>query len=194
MTQNKFWVLMSNKHNYKIRFNTQQDAFDMAKSQANEYKDDSFYILETTHHFKANINVIETSFEATPTIDKTETFEPKFKIGDYVTINAIGFKGEKFEIIYCGENMEGCFYSVKSIDDGNQRSHGINECDITLAEPETPKHNFKFKDRVTHKQYGTGVVLSCYYNGIVLVDFGGYSFQKYIQKDIEVNSWELTHA
>lgn len=55
----------------------------------------------------------------------------KFKVGDIVTINAIGFKGEKFEIIYFDKNNN--FYSVKSIDDGDQRSHHINERDITHA-------------------------------------------------------------
>ena len=96
MTQNKFWVLMSNKHNYKMRFNTQQEVCNMAKSQANEYKDDSFYVLEATHHYKADVNVIETSFEPT-TEESLAVAEqddlisikpvlglPKYKIGDEV--------------------------------------------------------------------------------------------------------------
>jgi hypothetical protein len=35
-------------------------------------------VLEATHSYKADVNIIETSFEATPTIDETDTVEPNW--------------------------------------------------------------------------------------------------------------------
>jgi exosome complex RNA-binding protein Csl4 len=178
MTQNKFWLVrglnIEKKHENKEQ--AEYSAKELAKEHASE-----FGVFELVSSFKGvvtkTVNVIETLLEVTPketlavteqddiisvkpvlglpTIDET----PKFKIGDIVTINAIGFKGEKFEITYCVNDIDNYYYDVKNIENQDERSHGINECDITLAEPtvdktETVKPKFKVGDIVNHKHYG----------------------------------------
>lgn len=154
MTQNKFWLVWQPNIIYN-RHETQELAIKEAKGLAIVNQDSTYYVLEATHSFKADVNIVETSFEATP--EQSSEVEPKFKIGDIVNINAIGFKGSQFEITYCNGNKENYYYSVKNIENQDEQSHGINECDIILAEPTVMEMlNFKFKvgDIVNHKYYG----------------------------------------
>lgn len=204
MTQNKFWLVWNEAGNApKKPHDTQEKAIIEAKRLASMYPQHAYIVLEATHSFKADVNIVETSFEATPEelklIPKTEyrkkfsngdlvkiknsndafkiiacggsftkeytgnvydiesikggkiyrainecdlmpedclAVEPKFKIGDIVNINAIGFKGSRFEITYSSKHkgIESYYYSVKDIKNQNERSHGINEMYVTLAE------------------------------------------------------------
>jgi hypothetical protein len=86
MTQNKFWLVYS-MENHKIQ-RTRHETLDKAKAEAkalmqiNPHK--HYVVLEATHHFKADVSVVETDLSApeTPTdIDKQE-----FKVGDRVKI------------------------------------------------------------------------------------------------------------
>jgi len=107
MTQNKFWLVWNEAGNSpKKPHNTKEKAITEAKRLSAMYPQHAYVVLEATHSYKADVNVIETSFEATPlavteqddiisvkpvlglpTIDETETVEPKFKVGDRVLLD-----------------------------------------------------------------------------------------------------------
>lgn len=116
-----------------------------------EHSDDAFKIIACkgsfTKEYTGNVYDIESikggkiyrSINECDLMPKeSSAVEPKFKIGDIVNINVIGFKGSRFEITYCfvyyKGKKEGYHYDIKNIENKNERSHGINEMYITLAE------------------------------------------------------------
>jgi len=104
MTQNKFWLVCeiekNDLHKDTIAIQGQFDNVDNAKDNARKSAINTNYeyvVFEATHHFKANVDVIETSFEATPEeslpvagqetptdFDKRCTPKHEFKVGDKV--------------------------------------------------------------------------------------------------------------
>jgi hypothetical protein len=102
MKTNKFWLVLTEKQAQE-KFLTQEYAINDARELAQKRKK-PMYLMECVKVFDVDVNVIETSFEATPeeslavteqddiisvkpvlglpTTDKTETVEPKFKVGD----------------------------------------------------------------------------------------------------------------
>ena len=107
MTTNKFWLVLTEKQAQE-KFLTQEYAINDARELAQKRKK-PIYLMECVKVFDVDVNVIETSFEATPeeslavteqddiisvkpvlglpTVDKTETVKPKFKFGDRVLID-----------------------------------------------------------------------------------------------------------
>jgi len=77
MTKNKFWLVWQPNIIYN-QHETQGLAIREAKELAIVNQDSTYYVLEATHSYKADVNIIETSFEATPTIDETDTVEPNW--------------------------------------------------------------------------------------------------------------------
>ncbi len=97
MTQNKFWlVCRHNEQNTPIIegfFDNLQGAKELADFLSRTQKYQEYYICEATHHFKANVNVIETDLSAPendfvelaePTPEESLVVKPKFKVGDRV--------------------------------------------------------------------------------------------------------------
>jgi hypothetical protein len=100
MTQNKFWLVCRYNEQNTVMiegvFNNFQGAKELSDYLARTQGYNEFYICESTHHFKADVNVIETSFEATTeeSLAVTEQDDlidiepvlwlPKYKIGDEV--------------------------------------------------------------------------------------------------------------
>lgn len=97
--------------------------------------------------------------------EKSLAVKPKFKTGDIVNINVIGFQRSQFEItdVFKHKRTRSYCYSVKNIEDQDERSNGIYERFITLVErapaPVDPK--FKFGDRVLLDNYYECIV-DCY--------------------------------
>jgi len=92
MTQNKFWLVWSpqGKEPPKKRYSSEKSAIEAGKKLAESYPKQDVFIAPVTHHFKADMNVIETVLEQT--IDNTLEFgcvsdEPKFKVGDRVLLD-----------------------------------------------------------------------------------------------------------
>ena len=135
MTNNKFWLVRGS--NIERQHNKKEEAEYSARRLAEEHEL-TFGVFELVSTFEGKatktVNVIETSFEATP--EESSEVKPKFKIGDIVNINAIGFKGSQFEITYSSKHkgIESYYYSVKDIENQDERSHGINEMYVTLVE------------------------------------------------------------
>jgi hypothetical protein len=111
MTQNKFWIVCRyNEQNTPIIegfFDNLQGAKELSDYLARTQGYNEFYICEPTHHFKADVNVVETVLSE-PTIDNTLEFgcvsdEPKskfkFKIGDRVKYNRFGNTADTYKIL-----------------------------------------------------------------------------------------------
>ena len=75
MTHNKFWLVWNEAGNApKKPHDTKEKAITEAKRLSAMYPQHAYVVLEATHHFKADVNVVETVLSApeTPTdIDKT---------------------------------------------------------------------------------------------------------------------------
>jgi hypothetical protein len=99
MTQNKFWLVWNQAGNApKKPHDTKEKAITEAKRLACMYPQHAYVVLEATHSYKADVNVIETSFEATPEeslaveappadFDKRCTPRQEFKVGDKVYLD-----------------------------------------------------------------------------------------------------------
>lgn len=83
MTNNKFWLVWESNISYQTH-KTQESAIKEARKLAKN-GDSPYYVLEATHSFKSDVNIIETSFEATP--EEPLAVEAKFKIGDRVFLD-----------------------------------------------------------------------------------------------------------
>jgi hypothetical protein len=90
MTLNKFWLVWNEAGNApKKPHDTKEKAIAEAKRLSAMYPQHAYVVLEATHHFKADVNVVETYFEATSTetptdFDKRCTPKHDFKVGDRV--------------------------------------------------------------------------------------------------------------
>ena len=88
MTQNKFWLVWSPQGLTppKKRYETQEKAIAGAKKLAESYPKQDIFVVEATHHFKANVNVIETDLTAPENdfVELAEQVKYEFKIGDNV--------------------------------------------------------------------------------------------------------------
>jgi hypothetical protein len=108
MTQNKFWLVWQSNVMYN-QHKTQELAIKEAKKLASVNQDNTYYVFEATHSFKADVNGIKTSFQVTPTdFDKRCTPKQEFKVGDRVQYNfsryqtgfvtEVGYKNIKIEV------------------------------------------------------------------------------------------------
>ena len=88
MTQNKFWLVWQPNIIYS-QHETQELAKKEAKQLAVVNQGSTYYVLKATHHFKADVNVVETVLSA-PTIDNALEFgcvSDEFKVGDRVLLD-----------------------------------------------------------------------------------------------------------
>lgn len=91
MTQNKFWLVWSPQglKPPKKRYETQEKAIDGAKKLAESYPKQNVFVMQATHHFKADVSVVETDLTAPENdfvefANQTTQEKPKFKVGDKV--------------------------------------------------------------------------------------------------------------
>jgi hypothetical protein len=86
MTKDKFWLIWSPQGtvNPTDSFYSKGLAQQKARELASAIQESDFYIVEATHHYKADINVIETSFDATS--EESLVVDPRFKVGDKIRI------------------------------------------------------------------------------------------------------------
>ncbi len=142
MTQNKFWLVWSpqGKTNPKKRYETQELAIEAGKKLAESYPKQDVYIAPVTHHFKADVNVVETVLS-----EQVNEPEAEFKIGDKI------YTQGKYGVI---KQINTFTYSVYFDELGFQY---VDKNDPTLQkiEPATdkePEPKFKVGDMV--KLYG----------------------------------------
>lgn len=105
MPQNKFWLVWrEDGDNPKYRHATQESALKEAKKLSSKFTNKEFYVIEATHHCKADVNVIATLLVSTPegSLSVTEQDDiisvkpvlglptnatPKFEVGDRVLLD-----------------------------------------------------------------------------------------------------------
>jgi hypothetical protein len=99
MAQDKFWLIWSPQGtvNPTETYYSKELARQKARELSSCIQESDFYIVEATHHYKADINVIETSFEVTS--EESLAVEPKFKVGDIVKHNKFGSTADDFEVL-----------------------------------------------------------------------------------------------
>jgi hypothetical protein len=140
MTDNKFWLVWESDISYQTH-KTQESAIKEARELAKN-GDSPYYVLEATHSFKADVNVIETSFEATP--EDSSVIEPKFKIGDEVLHQdnkefcGVSWRnGVVIDIIY------NKYVTIKDKINQSIATYLLNSPLVKLAEPtEKPKREY----------------------------------------------------
>jgi len=159
MTKNKFWLVMDGMLGLSgdseiFKYFTFEEALKSAKEKAFLNRKE-YTILEATHHFKANVNVVETVLSAPE--KPTDTDKREFKVGDVVYAKCVYTKKQiKAEITsFFSERF--CCLNILSDDPIHldNRVYPFDVETITLAEPtidETstvePKREFKVGDRV----------------------------------------------
>ncbi len=168
MTNNKFWLVWNEAGNApKKPQDTQEKAITEAKRLSAMYPQHAYIVLKATHHFKADVNIIETSFEATP--EESLAFEARFKAGDRVNHwdRDVGIF-----VQICEKSHKRCVVNFPC--DGEQI---VNIDDLTLVDNKvdnkgglnitdfdkrcTPKHKFKVGDRVLLDNYFECIVDDC---------------------------------
>ena len=144
MTPDKYWFVCQREGD-KLCLTDNTNSLEEAKQKATEYAlndntDYEYLVLEAKYHFKSSVSVIITDLSEknqapteNPTTDKTNTVEPKFKVGDKVIFRnkihtVCSQKGKTVLVLHNG------YYDI------------VESKYLTLAEPtptETPKHEFR---------------------------------------------------
>lgn len=182
MTKNKFWLVMSGMlgmlDSKVFKYFTLDEAIKSANYQSFINHEQNYYVLEETHHFKADVNVVETNLSAPendfvelaePTPEESLAVEPmpkfKFKVGDRIEHRNYGFgKIVNKKPIY--PDIHDYTVSFDIFRDGFKVYCAAN--DLTLAEPQTPtdfdkrctsKPSFKVGDKVKYINKDIEIVL-----------------------------------
>jgi hypothetical protein len=143
MTQNKFWLVWNEAGNApKKPHDTQEKAITEAKNLTSRYPQHTYIVLEATHIFKADVNVVENFFDATPT-----DVGHKFKIGDEVLYSDFDKNGiaswENGVIINIIDNE---YFKIENKLTNKMVTYELNGKYFKLSE--TSKREFKVGDNV----------------------------------------------
>lgn len=174
MTQNKFWLVLS-EENDEIKkeniFCSEAEATKGAYSASEKNNNVDYFVFEAKWHYKSTpvtvnkVNetqlhekkavLIETDIDATAEeslaveLTPTESLTPKFKVGDFVEYNKCKYEIHEIALnnddsYLCG--FKGFGYKYKDTDTG---AYGwISESVISPWADESPKHDFKVGDLV----------------------------------------------
>jgi hypothetical protein len=150
MTQNKFWLVWSpqGKEPPKKRYNSEESAVEAGKKLAESYPKQDVFVAPVTHHFKADVNVVETSLE--------QEVNHWLIDGEVIGINKDYILNETKEIvkiIACDHDSGVVIYKKKSgeifeITLSENRLHREFSKTVLSEQILTPNFKFKVGDRV----------------------------------------------